>query len=599
MDHQGLNDLSAGSIDDNTRVPETNYALTSASWKKVRDNLEKVRREIESNIYSLPQNTFHQRGKQPVENTEDPSITHVSSNSSTKDETNVKQPHRESGNKEGSEQVYSRYIQCGDRNFMLICEPKNKPQEKVVYKQEGNRNIMIHLRVSSNVYQLVQQVKDSRNMQVIPLDSEGEVWLEIKRRSQVRKQSRSSDTNESIFTEMTTLASSEREKCRSQGKKESYFTDSGSLASSESDNLHYDTHVYKRDVDEDSYHGDDYDNRKGARRRSIEENSYVSNTKGTDEWKDCHYEILSISEDTDLLKMRFSKKREGKLEDLERLVLSHHRVCDFLRDSSNDFDASLCDWMYQSDESIYSYITGRTPCNVTGVEEVNPEDDVIPGIWTEEENEPLYQETKNEELEIPTHQKAIPTSPSTLPIVPPRSPRIGTVVPVRTPVPQVPPVPPHVPTHRATLTVQPAPLPGSNQPLSDDSGFRTSSHSSRRDRIQDCEWYRGQLGKKEAKEELERKPPGTFLVRQATTNTAEPGGSLHVFTLEFVDEHCRIKKLMIMKTGDVYHFKEFEMQTFENISDLVAKVLTSGLEIKDSRTHLWTIFQVKPAWRKT
>ncbi|XP_052269833.1 uncharacterized protein LOC127871146 [Dreissena polymorpha] len=184
--------------------------------------------------------------------------------------------------------------------------------------------------------------------------------------------------------------------------------------------------------------------------------------------------------------MRFSKPRDGQLEDLERLFLSHHRVCDFLRDSFNDFDASICDWMYQSE-----YIEGG----------IKPELIYSPGI-------------------------------------------------------------------------------------------------------QDCEWYRSQLSNEGAKKELKNKPPGAFLVRQATTNTAEPGGSLHVFTLEFVDEHGRIKKLMIMKTGDVYHFKEFltqkhEIQTFETVSDLVAKVLTSGLEIKDSRTKLLTIFHVKPVWRNT
>lgn len=137
--------------------------------------MEKVRREIESNIYSSLQNTHQPSRKQPVENTEDTPFERGRSYSYNSDDTNVKQPHKESGNKDGSEQIYSRHIQCGDRNVMLICEPKNKPHEKeVVYKQEGNRNIMINLRVSSNIYQLVQQVNDSWSTQAIPLDSEGE-----------------------------------------------------------------------------------------------------------------------------------------------------------------------------------------------------------------------------------------------------------------------------------------------------------------------------------------------------------------------------------------------------------------------------------------
>ncbi|KAH3856075.1 hypothetical protein DPMN_098655 [Dreissena polymorpha] len=173
MDHKRLNDLNAGSIDDNTRVPDENYALTSDSWKKVRDNLERVRREIESYINGSHQNTSHNNIKQPVENTEDTPISHGRGHSYRKDDTDANQPNRETGNKDDSEPVYSTYLQCGDRNIMLICEPKNKPRKKVVYKQEGNRNIMINLRVSSNAYQLVQQLKGSQNKQVIPLDSEG------------------------------------------------------------------------------------------------------------------------------------------------------------------------------------------------------------------------------------------------------------------------------------------------------------------------------------------------------------------------------------------------------------------------------------------
>ncbi|XP_052269831.1 uncharacterized protein LOC127871144 [Dreissena polymorpha] len=263
--------------------------------------------------------------------------------------------------------------------------------------------------------------------------------------------------------------------------------------------------------------------------------------------------------------MRFSKKRAGKQEDLERLILSHQKVCDFLRDSSNAFDASLCDWMYESDEDIYDYIKGQIPPGYSpGVEEVNPEDDVQIVKWTQKENEAVYEWTRNKDIEKPPHQRAlhsVHSSPSC--IVP--------TVPVR------------------------------KQPPSEDPGFGTSPHPSRRDRIQDWEWYRDELTDEKAKRELEHKPPGTFLVRKTAPKTAEPDGSLHVFTLEFVIEHSRTKKLMIMKTGDVYHFKEFrqqgqETQTFKTVSDLVAKVLAIGLEIKDPRTNLWTTFQVKPVW---
>lgn len=68
-----------------------------------------------------------------------------------------------------SEKVYARYVQEGDRNLMLIYEPKESKSE-VYCKQIGNKNVMVHLNVSSNLCQLI----DRENKGIIPLDSEGE-----------------------------------------------------------------------------------------------------------------------------------------------------------------------------------------------------------------------------------------------------------------------------------------------------------------------------------------------------------------------------------------------------------------------------------------
>jgi hypothetical protein len=56
---------------------------------------------------------------------------------------------------------------------MLIYEPKETKSE-IYVKQIGNKNVMVHLNISSNVCQLI----DTANKGVIPLDSEGEGLLD-------------------------------------------------------------------------------------------------------------------------------------------------------------------------------------------------------------------------------------------------------------------------------------------------------------------------------------------------------------------------------------------------------------------------------------
>lgn len=68
-----------------------------------------------------------------------------------------------------SEKVYARYVQEGDRNLMLIYEPKDSKSE-IYVKQIGNKNVVVHLNMSSNICQLIDPV----NKGIIPLDSEGE-----------------------------------------------------------------------------------------------------------------------------------------------------------------------------------------------------------------------------------------------------------------------------------------------------------------------------------------------------------------------------------------------------------------------------------------
>ncbi|KAH3796061.1 hypothetical protein DPMN_149627 [Dreissena polymorpha] len=495
MDHQRQNDLSAGtigSVDYNPLVPtcETDFALTYGSWKTVRDYMEIVRRHIESTIYSSPHNTRHHSRKQRLENTDDIPISQESSYKKTKKETSVKEPYLESDKNDSSGTIYSRQVYSGDRSFFLICEPQNKPHDKVLYTQEGNRPIIINLIVSSIIYQLEHRVKPFRNMQIIRLDSKGEVWFEIKRRRDIEF----------------------NKKFGSPGTNESTFTDTTWLASSESDNIHHDTYEsrYKWDVVQHSDLIDEYDSKKDAGSRSIEETSYVFETKDPDEWKGSQYQIISISEDADQLKMRFSRPSEEKLEDLERLILSHHRVLNFIRDSSNDLDASLCDWIYQSDESIYGHITSR-PWIALGIEELEPEEDddrIVVSCF--QKDDPVDKIWKDKlMIHTPSHQRASSSASLTGPFLPPR---IGTAAAVQNPAhgygvtSTVQIVPPYVSIPCATPVVPPVPVPVLIPPSLEDSSLRKSSHHFRRDGIQDCERYHGKFGKEEAKEILEREP---------------------------------------------------------------------------------------------
>lgn len=74
---------------------------------------------------------------------------------------------------------------------------------------------------------------------------------------------------------------------------------------------------------------------------------------------DNSFNTLSILEQTDSLKIKFSKYNLDSALDIENLnespIMSHEKVIDFLTDSGNDFDITIHDWEYQK-ESIYSYI---------------------------------------------------------------------------------------------------------------------------------------------------------------------------------------------------------------------------------------------------
>ena len=69
---------------------------------------------------------------------------------------------------------YAKHIQVGNKNMMLICEPKEMEPKRKYYKQVGDKNIMVNLTHSSMFYQLLMLAKEFEQEQVFPLTSDGE-----------------------------------------------------------------------------------------------------------------------------------------------------------------------------------------------------------------------------------------------------------------------------------------------------------------------------------------------------------------------------------------------------------------------------------------
>ncbi|XP_053406817.1 uncharacterized protein LOC123546498 isoform X3 [Mercenaria mercenaria] len=476
------------------------------------------------------------------------------------------------------EKVYARYVQEGDRNLMLIYEPKETKSE-IYYKQVGNKNVIVHLNLSSNLCQLIDPV----NKGIIPLDSEGEVWLEIKRRSQLQSDD---------MSDVTSL----------------------------SDNV-FENHIHSGVRRENDYvanipRNDSYVEGKIGRREPTENSDMgdISNEKyyefDTPEDDEEPYNTISIKERGDSLMIKFEKWNQHGVLNPESLkdspILSHDKVIDFLKNKGNDFDMSICDWEYEKEESVYSYISSNL-----ALVEINEDYTEIPPdiqqyrrprVKELEEREastfgqsgdPCYdspiEEHKADEGETEiysrinklgiraTNEKEIHRSisdPAKMRAPPVENKEMSKQKVVsRTSDPEKYLKKPGVPARPPKLPPKPD----------------LSQHK----------WYHGKIEKYVAKERLKGKGHGSFLVR----DSANSRDTAHQYTIEFIDGNA-VKKLMIMKTKDKYHFKEYEDKTseknevhiekFDRVEYLIQTIMTNGLEVKDSTCNTWKNIKVKP-----
>ncbi|XP_052773264.1 histone-lysine N-methyltransferase SETD1B-like isoform X2 [Mya arenaria] len=643
MNHLGDTRVSDASIENNEAQPEILNDLDLEAPKtggagcndapalnlsSLRTTMEAVRREMEVSYSSDGPPGLNIPVDKPTE------------------QTLVKQPYSVDG-----EQIYSKYVQIGDNNVMLICEPRERT-EKTVCRQEGSRNIMINMRVSTNFYQLIGHVRQTKETKVIPLDSEGEVWLEIKRKSKLGSGWRQSGThNEARRSAVSNSTVS------SQGSVMSWVDNSRYPVSEEPQPRHAQEH-------EDDRVGAGCSNRledlavAGAtgRRSPVENTDYV-------EAQECPYHVLSIDQSEDRLSIHFTRRRGDDMEDLERMIMGHQSVRDFLNSPNNDFEARIDDWEYQRDQSLYSYITGR-PLLADEVEEVQVDEDVtvngrplpvlIPPVpprgdrmstgssgsmdsgssggsvtvslghptWTIEEREGPYRSWP--ELDPPSAmsstEKKQPCSPPIreTPPLPPRRyySEPGSPQPASA-TDRLPPPSPHLQfqaqtsqtdsgcpatnSQRTLTNASSGPKPSveimGNPALSPPPRPPGSTSDRGSDTLISCNWYHGPITKDEAKKRLDNQKPGSFLVRDAARSNEQDGDSCHCYTLEFVDDNYSPKKLMIMKTKGEYHFKEFRHKTFQHVEQLVQRVINSGLEIKDGSSLSWKTITVRPVAR--
>lgn len=128
---------------------------------KVREELQHARQCLDGNIHHTNRHTNSIKvRKKSVKDPEETFQKEVLENSSCP-----------------ADEPYGKHIQIGDKNMMLICEPKDT--EKVYYKQVGDKNIMVNLTHSSRFFQLLMMAKEAGQEKVIPLTPDGESMYHI------------------------------------------------------------------------------------------------------------------------------------------------------------------------------------------------------------------------------------------------------------------------------------------------------------------------------------------------------------------------------------------------------------------------------------
>lgn len=568
-----LNDLNApptrpDSIDDNTEVPgyDNSSSIGSIPFSRrrrttrntlsiIQKELEEAKREIEAKVNAC------QNGDN-ISNT-DKQSNEKKFNIRTS-ETEPKEPFRhqqDDGSRPASksEKVYARYVQEGDRNLMLIYEPKETKSE-IYVKQIGNKNVMVHLNISSNVCQLI----DTANKGVIPLDSEGEVWLEIKRRSQLKKEA-------DVQTDEASIANSVFENCSLRNgliKRENEYVSSFSPKCS-------------------------YVEGKVGRRHPAEHDDVAEENEDDGPYEP--YETICVKERGNSLMIKFEKwNHHGVLkpENLkESPILSHEKVLKFLENEGNNFEMNICDWEYEKEQSVYSYISSNFK-QAEGRESNDPYDKIIterPLIVHAREPEehgastlgdydsPIADGSGPEEIYSRVNKvKSFGSqSNSTVNVSIKRS-----VSDPAKPCPEN-----HVKDSKLSSRTSDPENYTQNAP---DVPYRPPKPFPKPDDLSKHKWYHGNIEKHVAKERLRGEEHGSFLVRDSSSSKE----SAHQYTIEFIDGNA-VKKLMIMKTNNKFHFYEYEDKKFDLVEHLINTIMTSGLEVKDSRSA-WKNIKVKP-----
>ncbi|WAR22161.1 hypothetical protein MAR_016135 [Mya arenaria] len=471
------------------------------------------------------------------------------------EQTLVKQPYSVDG-----EQIYSKYVQIGDNNVMLICEPRERT-EKTVCRQEGSRNIMINMRVSTNFYQLIGHVRQTK---------------ETKRKSKLGSGWRQSGThNEARRSAVSNSTVS------SQGSVMSWVDNSRYPVSEEPQPRHAQEH------EDDRYDNNRISNRVGAgcsnrledlavagatgRRSPVENTDYV-------EAQECPYHVLSIDQSEDRLSIHFTRRRDEVEEvQVDEDVTVNGRPLPVLippvPPRGDRMSTGSSGSMDSGSSGAMSSTEKKQPCS--------------PPI---RETPPLP----------PRRYYSEPGSPqpaSATDRLPPPSPHLQ----FQAQTSQTDSGCPATNSQRTLTNASSGPKPSveimGNPALSPPPRPPGSTSDRGSDTLISCNWYHGPITKDEAKKRLDNQKPGSFLVRDAARSNEQDGDSCHCYTLEFVDDNYSPKKLMIMKTKGEYHFKEFRHKTFQHVEQLVQRVINSGLEIKDGSSLSWKTITVRPVAR--
>ncbi|KAL4232250.1 hypothetical protein ACF0H5_009824 [Mactra antiquata] len=577
----------------------TQYPTTTGSNEPQRRN-GKHRKTISNFVRDIEDN------KRYLENEINPAVDsdNMRSNSGDNSSTTfVKTPYGDSNHSvdlRSTSGPRRQYVQNGNDNIMFIYE--SKESRRVNYcKQIGNKNVMVHLNVNSNLCQLVDQHNGK-----IPLDTKGEVWLEIKRRSQVRGEFNSEASVPNCYTEAPCALNTNN---------------------NESTTLPC------------------FNDPVQGRLSPIEHTeSVISGVLPLDDLDMEHYSTISIFKREDSLQIKFSKN-EDSIIDVNNLkespILSHKKVIDFLTSKGNNFDVTIQDWEYD-DESAYSYIPAfntdeydpslyskpitesskpylprqKRLEDASSGEDVNDDEHDAYSIVDKPQlikNQTEAQQETKTDTSLPSRNKQLPMPPRS---VPRRRGNVPPPLPIKTmtscqpsgeatppPLPQrnimspdktlsSPPVPPP-----RSVGIPRSPIPHSN----DNVTYRQPSPRERRqqrlppppgsnytDYLNQYEWYHGKLRPGSGSNLLSDGEHGLFLVRDSNDTNDN-----HKFTIEFKDGN-EIKKLMILENDNKYYLNGYDDKKFESVVKLIETIRTSGLEVKDSNTNNWKTIKLTP-----